>query len=99
MVQRSTRDHGLERLSRCSRKSEAAPQPCRPVDGVWLNPATGALIREQPIVIYVYVVPEQFLAHSAALVAFIKRLGRETNQGAVAIEFDGQFYFIENFEE
>ena len=63
-----------------------------------VNPATGELIREQPIVVYVYIIPERFLAARSDIVAFVKRLGREIRQGAVAIEFDGQLYFVENFE-
>lgn len=69
-----------------------------PMEGAWLNPVTGTLIREQPILVYVYVVPDRFVEHSASLVSFVRRLGRETNQGAVAIEFDGQLYFVEDFE-
>jgi hypothetical protein len=63
------------------------------------NPATSELIREQPVVVYTYVVPERFVQHSAELVAFVKRMGRETKQDVVAIEFDGLLYFVDKFAE
>ena len=69
-----------------------------PVAGAWRNPATGMLIREEPVVIYSYVTGEGFRAHLTRLVEFVKRLGRETNQGAVGVEFDGAFLMIEKFD-
>jgi hypothetical protein len=33
------------------------------------------------------------------LVAFVKHMGRETNQGAAAIEWDGEFFMVEKFNK
>jgi hypothetical protein len=70
-----------------------------PVEGAWLNEETSELIREQPRIVYSYIIPDRFLEHRDELVGFVKRMGRETNQGAIAIEFDGVFYFVDKFTE
>ena len=88
-------EEALALLSQIGGGATAMP----PVEGAWLNPETSELIREQPVVVYTYIVPERFVDHSAEVVAFIKRMGRETNQGAVAIEFDGLLYFVDKFAE
>ena len=41
--------------------------------------------------------PAPFVARLAELAAFVKRMGRETNQGAIALEFDGNFFTVEDF--
>lgn len=68
-----------------------------PVTGAWLNPDTGALVIEEPVVVYSYIRPTRFKEKLPELVAFVRRLGSETNQGAVAIEFDGDFFTVEDF--
>ena len=68
-----------------------------PVTGAWRNPETGALVIEEPVVVYAYVKPKPFVDRLLELSAFIRRMGRETNQGAVAMEFDGDFFTVENF--
>jgi hypothetical protein len=88
-------EEALALLSKIGGGATAMPA----VDGAWFNQETGNLIREQPRVVYSYIIPEQFLEHRDELVAFVKRLGRETNQGAVAIEFDGVLYYVDNFLE
>ena len=70
-----------------------------PVTGAWRNPETGALIIEEPVVVYVYVKPAPFVERLAELAAFVRRMGRETNQGAIALEFDGDFFTVENFSD
>jgi hypothetical protein len=69
-----------------------------PVEGGWLNDQ-GTIILEHPVVIYSFVSrPEEFLKQLPRLRAFLHRLGRETNQGEVAFEFDGRFYRIRQFD-
>jgi hypothetical protein len=68
-----------------------------PVTGAWLNPETDRMILEEPVVVYSYIRPADFVARLSDLVGFVKRLGRETNQGAVAIEWDGNFFTVEDF--
>lgn len=86
-------DEALALLSRIGGGATAMPA----VDGVWLNNDTKVLVRERRRVVYSYVIPEQFLGHRDELVGFVKRMGRETNQGA--IEFDGDLYYVDNFLE
>ncbi|HTW73029.1 MAG TPA: hypothetical protein VME47_24345 [Acetobacteraceae bacterium] len=85
----------LALLSRIGGGATAMP----PVEGAWLNEETGDLIREQPRVVYSYTVPDRFLERRDELVGFVKRMGRETNQGAIAIEFDGVLYYVDKFSE
>ena len=71
-----------------------------PVAGAWMNKHTRRLIREEPVIVYSYIRAKQFEENLPRLVDFVKRLGRETgNQGAVAIEFAGDFLLIEDFGE
>jgi hypothetical protein len=58
------------------------------VEGGWVNPEGGDLIWENPVLIYTYVKWENFLANLPALREFLHRMGRETGQGEVAVEFD-----------
>ena len=67
-------------------------------EGVWLND-TGEVIREHPVVVYSYVVPEPFLSGLSRIREFLHRMGRETNQGEVVVEYDGSFYRIRTFDE
>lgn len=92
--QRSWVDEALELFSDVGGGATAMP----PVEGAWRNPNTRTLIREEPVVVYSYITAAGFRAKLGDLVAFVKRLGRETNQGAVAIEFDGVFLMVEEFD-
>lgn len=55
---------------------------------------------DDPVVVFSYV-PESELIGSAGeeLVAFLMRLGRETNQGEVGVFVDGTYYGIQKFDE
>lgn len=44
---------------------------------------------------YSYVDGERFMQHLDELVAFVHELGRKTNQGQIAFEFDGEFYLVD----
>jgi|SRR5262245_9611914 hypothetical protein len=68
-----------------------------PVEGSWLNDQ-GEIIWESPVVVYSFIRPDQFLSGLPRLREFLHRLGRETNQGEIAFEFDGRFYRIRNFD-
>jgi hypothetical protein len=68
-----------------------------PCEGVWLNDDE-QVIREHPIVVYSYVVPDAFLGGLPRIREFLHRMGRETNQGEVAFEFDGRFYRIRHYD-
>jgi hypothetical protein len=68
-----------------------------PVTGAWRNPQTGQVVIEEPVVVYAYVKPASFVARLPDLAAFVRRMGRNTNQGAIALEFDGNFFTVEDF--
>ncbi len=69
--------------------------PCR---GGWLNPVSATIIWEEPVKVYTYVKADAFDAHLGKLRSFLHRLGVETRQGEVALEFDGVFLRITNYD-
>lgn len=68
-----------------------------PVEGVWKSPE-GKLIWEKPILMYSYVDPDKLVSQLARLRSFLHKLGRETEQGQVAFEFDGEFHLISEYD-
>lgn len=59
-----------------------------PVEGGWVNDE-GTIILEDPVVVYSFVAdPEKFYGQLPRIRAVLHRMGRETNQGEVAFEFD-----------
>ncbi len=70
-----------------------------PTEGGWYDPDNEVIIWERPIIVYTYVNPDTFVEHLSQLRQFLHRMGRETNQGEVAVEFDGQFYRITQYDE
>ncbi|HEV3121572.1 MAG TPA: hypothetical protein VGY53_06705 [Isosphaeraceae bacterium] len=69
-----------------------------PAEGGWVDEENDRTVWESPILIYTYVKPDLFQKHLPDLREFLHRLGRETNQGEVALEFDGDFYRIRKFD-
>lgn len=67
------------------------------VEGGWMN-ESGVIVWEKPVLIYTFVKPELFKKSIPALRAFLHKLGNETNQGEMALEFDGKFYRITKFD-
>lgn len=70
-----------------------------PTEGGWLNEETSTIVWEHPVQVYTYVKPDRFLARLGELRRFLHDLGRETDQGEVAFEFDGLFFRITEFDE
>lgn len=69
-----------------------------PVEGGWLN-EEGQIILEHPVIVYSFLSnPDEFVKGLPRLRAFLHRMGRETNQGEVAFEFDDFFYRIRQFD-
>ncbi len=68
-----------------------------PVEGGWHDPANEKIIWERPVILYTYVKPDAFMDKLPALRDFIHRMGLETAQGEVVIEFDRQFFRIREF--
>ncbi len=84
----------IQLLSQINGGASAMP----PVEGGWLNDE-GEIIWENPVVVYSFIRPDQFLQKLPRLREFLHRMGRETNQGEVAFEFDGRFYRIRKFDK
>lgn len=80
-------------LSEINRGATAMP----PVEGGWLND-DDEIIWESPVIVYSFIRPDTFTQNLARLREFLHRMGRETNQGEIAFEFDGRFYRIHNFD-
>jgi hypothetical protein len=68
-----------------------------PVEGGWLSDQK-EIVWENPVVVYSFVRPDEFIANLPWIREFLHRMGRETNQGEVAVEFDGRFYRIRKFD-
>jgi hypothetical protein len=69
-----------------------------PVEGGWLDDE-GRIILEHPVIVYSFITqPDRFLQHLPRLRAFLHQMGRETNQGEVAFEFDDRFYRVRQFD-
>jgi hypothetical protein len=68
-----------------------------PVEGAWLN-GEDHLIWEHPVVVYSFIRAEEFFASLPRVREFLHRMGRETNQGEVAVEFQSQFFLIRDFD-
>ena len=64
-----------------------------PVEGGWVN-ELGEIIWEQPVLVYTFIKPGPFLNAVPQLKEFLHRLGRETNQGEVVVDFDGRLHKI-----
>lgn len=68
-----------------------------PVEGGWVN-ESGKIVWEHPVLAYTFIRPASFRKLLPELREFLHRLGRETRQGEVALEFDGRFYRIRQFD-
>ena len=68
-----------------------------PVDGAWKN-EQGLVIREKPVVVYSYIAAEAFVAALPRIRKFLHRMGRLTNQGEIAVEYDGRFFHIRRYD-
>jgi len=68
-----------------------------PIEGGWTND-NGAVIWENPVVVYSHVKIEKFIASLPKLRSFLHRMGRDTIQGEVVFEFGDQFFRIRTFD-
>jgi hypothetical protein len=68
-----------------------------PVEGGWYDASNDRIVWERPVILYTYVKPDAFVDKLSALRDFVHRLGRETAQGEVVVEFDRQFFRIREF--
>lgn len=68
-----------------------------PVEGGWLNDEK-QIIWENPVVVYSFIRVERFIESIPRLRDFLHTLGRETDQGEIAFEFDNKFFRIRSFD-
>jgi len=68
-----------------------------PTEGVWGN-ERGEQVWENPVVVYSFIRGDLFFASLPRVREFLHRMGRETNQGEVAIEYQKQFFLIREFD-
>jgi hypothetical protein len=87
-------DEALALLSQIGGGATVLP----PAEGAWLNPETAALIRETVVLVYTYVDPYRFGALLGRIREFMHRLGRETGQSEVVLEFADRLYKIRHFD-
>jgi hypothetical protein len=83
----------IQMLSEINGGATAMP----PVEGGWLSDQN-EIIWENPVVVYSFIQPDAFVANLPRIREFLHRMGRETNQGEVACEFDGRFYRIRSYD-
>lgn len=83
----------LALLTELNGGATAMPQ----TEGVWGN-ERGKLIWEHPVVVYSFIRGDLFFANLARIREFLHRMGRETNQGEVAVEYQKQFFLIREYD-
>ncbi|MFQ6084336.1 MAG: hypothetical protein ACE5WD_13395 [Candidatus Aminicenantia bacterium] len=79
-----------------------------PADGTWLRQEKSIdsidrlndkdMLWEKTTVMYTYIYPARFVKNLKLLRKFLHKFGRETNQGEVVFEFDGQFFRIRKYD-
>jgi hypothetical protein len=69
-----------------------------PTEGGWYDEANNVTIWERPVLVYTYIKPWLFARFLPELREFLHRLGRETNQGEIVVEFDRDFYRITEYD-
>ena len=66
-----------------------------PIRGAWLNEKSGALVVEEPVLVYTFIEPDEFAKRMNEVVRLVHDIGKETRQGQMAIEFNQTFYLID----
>jgi hypothetical protein len=69
-----------------------------PTEGVW-GSEQGELVWEHPVVVYSFIRADVFHANLPRIREFLHRMGRETNQGEVAFEFQNEFFLIREYDQ
>ena len=68
-----------------------------PVEGGWLDAEHDAVIWERPVLVYTFIRAERFIALLGELRDFLHRLGLETHQGEIIVDFAGAVMRITKF--
>lgn len=84
-------DQALEFLGSTFGGATAYPR----AKGVWRDDRrSGQLVHDQPVVIPCYTSEEAIEEHASKIGAFMRRMGKRTNQGAVGIVIDRDYLEI-----
>ena len=69
--------------------------------GVWRDNARGgALIEEEPVIVFSYASPADLTSDNlSVLYVTLARMGREAQQGEIAVVIDGKYYGITDYGE
>jgi hypothetical protein len=88
-------DEILTELARLFRGATAYPRG----RGIWRDDErAGALVREEPVIVFSYVADAALTAAALASVyAVLSRMGQQTNQGEVGVVLDGKYYGITEY--
>ena len=68
-----------------------------PVEGAWSSDEN-VIVWENPVVVYSFIRSKEFITNLPRIREFLHRMGRETNQGEIAVEFVGRFYRIRKYD-
>ena len=69
-----------------------------PAEGGWFDEENQRAIWERTVLVYTYIKPTSFRDRLPDLRALLHRFGRETRQGEVVVEYDGDFYRIRQYD-
>lgn len=70
--------------------------------GIWRDTERGgALIKDEPVIIHCYMTPEAIAdkGNQAELGRFCRRMGREMNQGEIALVIGDEYFAITDYSE
>ena len=65
-----------------------------PSQGLWFNKTDDCLVSETTHIVFSCVNAPEFLPKFGLIRSFLARFARETDQDSVAVEFDGDIYFL-----
>lgn len=96
--QKHWRDAALKMFGKVFGGATAYPK----AEGIWRDDERGgALIKDAPVIVHCYMEPGTIenKANLAALGAFCRKMGRETNQGEVGLVIADEYFAIRKFTE
>ena len=91
-------DAALEMFGRVFGGATAYPR----AKGIWRDDEKGGiLIRDEPVVVHCYTMPDNIEAGSnlAELGRFCRKMGRDAHQGEIGLVIGNEYFSIHDFEE
>ena len=81
-------DEAASLLSRCF----GGATSCQTL-GYWMSPSAG-LVKERTVMVYAYCTDEDLQKHAEEVIDYCERLKKELKQDSIAMEINGEMYFI-----